>query len=66
MAAPAPATLRITDGCQGRAEATIVRSKAFQLTAEEARAAPDVVISMHSLFITLFILIVAHVLCVLL
>ncbi|XP_052620076.1 uncharacterized protein LOC128126364 [Lactuca sativa] len=41
--APAPATLQITDGRQGKAEAPVVRSRAFQLTAEEARAAPDVV-----------------------
>ena len=44
--APAPATLRITDGRQGKAEAPVVRSRAFQLTTEEARAAPDVVTGM--------------------
>ena len=44
----APATLRITDGRQGKAEAPVVRSRAFQLTTEEARAAPDVVTGMTS------------------
>ena len=44
--APAPATLRITDGRQGKAEAPVVRSQAFQLTTEEARVAPDVVTGM--------------------
>ncbi|XP_052622888.1 uncharacterized protein LOC111885268 [Lactuca sativa] len=41
--APAPATLRITDGRQGRAETLVAKSRTFQLTTEEARAAPDVV-----------------------
>ena len=31
---------------QGKAEAPVVRSRAFQLTTEEARAAPDVVTGM--------------------
>ena len=44
--ASAPATMRITDGRQGKAEAPVVRSRAFQLTAEEACAAPDVVTGM--------------------
>ena len=44
--APAPSTLQITDGRQGKAEALVVRSRAFQLTTEEARAAPDVVTGM--------------------
>ena len=44
--APAPATLRITDGRQGKAEAPVVRSQAFQLTTEEARVEPDVVTGM--------------------
>ncbi|KAL7608806.1 hypothetical protein Lser_V15G12358 [Lactuca serriola] len=43
VAAPDPATLRITDGHQGRVEAPTARSRAFQLTAEDAREAPDVV-----------------------
>ena len=46
--APAPATLRITDGRQAKAEAPVVRRRAFQLTTEEARAAPDVVTGMTS------------------
>ena len=44
--APDPVTLRITDGWQGKAEAPVVRSRAFQLTTEEARAAHDVVTGM--------------------
>ena len=56
MSAPAPATLRITDGCQGWAYALVAKSRAFQLTAEEARAAPDVVKGMYLLLISLFIL----------
>ena len=44
--APTPATLRITDGRQGKAEAPVVRSRAFQLTTEEACTTPDVVTGM--------------------
>ena len=58
---PAPATLRITDGRQGQAEAPMVKSKAFQLIVEEARAALDVGTSMYLLLISLFIFIVAYV-----
>ena len=61
--APAPATLRITDGRQGQADASVAKSRAFQLTAEEARAAPDVATSMYLLLISLLILIIAYVLC---
>ncbi|XP_023747608.1 uncharacterized protein LOC111895775 [Lactuca sativa] len=43
MVAPAPTTLRITNGHQGKAEAPVVKSRAFQLTIDEARAAPNVV-----------------------
>ncbi|XP_023731847.1 uncharacterized protein LOC111879616 [Lactuca sativa] len=39
-----PATLRITDGRQCRAEAPVMKSRAFQLTTKEARATPDVFI----------------------
>lgn len=38
--APAPATLRITDGSRGRAESLRARCRAFYLMVEEARAAP--------------------------
>jgi hypothetical protein len=42
--APAPTTLRITDGAKGKApEASRSRGRAFQLTAEEAKNATDVV-----------------------
>ena len=55
--APAPTALWIMDGRQGKAEAPVVRSRAFQLTTEEARAAPDVVtgmiLSLYSYFMML-------------
>lgn len=51
-----PVTLTITDGCQGQAEAPVVRSRAFQLTAEEDRAAPYVVTNMYLLLISLIVL----------
>lgn len=57
VASPAPATLRITDGHQGNENALVMRRKAFQLTAEEARASPDVVISMCPSFILFIALI---------
>lgn len=53
--APTPATLRIIDGHQGRAEAPMVKGRAFQLMAEEAKEALDIVVgtflvnSMHAL-----------------
>lgn len=47
MRAPASATLRITDGHKGKTKTLVVRSRAFQLTVEEARATPYVVISMY-------------------
>ncbi|XP_023757688.2 uncharacterized protein LOC111906194 [Lactuca sativa] len=56
VAAPAPATVRINDS--QRVDAPAVKRRAFQLTTEEARAAPDVVVgtflvngmSVHVLF----------------
>ena len=46
VAAPTPATMRITDGHPTKVDAPTVQSRAFQLTTEEARAAPDVVAGM--------------------
>ncbi|KAJ9548231.1 hypothetical protein OSB04_020774 [Centaurea solstitialis] len=44
VVAPAPATLRITDGSSGKKSVpATTRGRAFQMTAEEAQAAPDVV-----------------------
>ncbi|KAI3505957.1 hypothetical protein L1887_28299 [Cichorium endivia] len=40
---PAPTTLRITDGRQGKGEAPKTKGRAFVMTAEEAQDAPDVV-----------------------
>ena len=57
--APAPTTLRIRDGSQGRAERSKAWGRAFQLTAEEARTSPDVVAGM---FLSLILLII-FVLC---
>ena len=39
------------DGCRGRTKPPRVRGHAFQLTAEDAREAPDVVTSMFSFMI---------------
>ena len=47
--APTPATLRITEGRQGKSDAPMVRSRAFQLTSKEVRASPDVVTVMFLL-----------------
>ena len=44
--AATPATLRITDGRSDKKEPPKAQGRAFQLTAEEARAAPDVVAGM--------------------
>lgn len=44
---PVVAKLRINDGHQGQAEAPFMKSLAFQLTAKEARVAPDVVTGMY-------------------
>ena len=46
MQAASPATLRNTDGIPVRAEPPKAQGRAFQLTAEEARAVPDVVAGM--------------------
>lgn len=51
VSTPATLTFRITDDRQGKAEAPVVRSRAFQLTDEEARATPNVVTSMCLLLI---------------
>ena len=45
--APVSATLPITDDRQGKAESSNAKGRAYQLTDEEARAAPDVVIIMY-------------------
>lgn len=52
---PTLATLRTTDGSQGRADPPRARVRAFQLTAEEARATPNVVSGM---FLSLILLII--------
>ena len=41
--APAPTTLRITDGKQGRAPVQKAKTIAYQMTAEEAAEAPRVI-----------------------
>ena len=56
VSAPAPATLRITDGRQGRSNVHVVKSKAFQLSAKEARATLDVVKGMYLLLTSLYLL----------
>ena len=47
MSAPVPTTLRIADGRQGGVETPVAKSRAFQMTTEEARATPDVVTGMY-------------------
>lgn len=48
--------LRVTDGCEVRAEAPVVRSLAFQLHAKEARVPSGVVANMyHICFLYAFI-----------
>lgn len=52
------ATLRITDDHQGKVELPVGRSRAFQLTAEEAHVVSDMVTSMYlhpTLFYYLFV-----------
>ena len=44
VVAPVSTTMRITNGCHAKADATAVKSRAFQLTTEEARPAPDIVV----------------------
>lgn len=41
--------VRIIDGRQGKAEAPVFRSRAFQLMVEEARVTPDVVTGTYHL-----------------
>lgn len=52
---PTPATLRITDGQQGRANSPSARCYTFQLTTKEGRAAKDVVTSIFPFIIFSFI-----------
>ena len=47
--------MRITDGRPVRAEPPKAQGRAFQLTSEEARAAPDVVAGMFLSFISFII-----------
>lgn len=57
VVAPALVTLRITNDLLGKAEAYVVRSRAFHMTTEEACAAPNVVEGMYLLIIPLFVMI---------
>ena len=51
------ATVRIGDGRPVKVEPPKVQGCAFQLTAEEAKAAPDVVAGMFLFFISVFIVV---------
>lgn len=42
MRAPTPTMMRITDGCEVKEDDSVVKSRAFHLMVEEARAALDV------------------------
>ena len=55
--APAPTTLRIPDGRPVKTELPKAQGRAFQLTAEEVRAAPDVVAGMFLSFISFIIIV---------
>ena len=57
MVAPAPAMMRITDCRPAKADAPAVKSHTFQLTTEEARAAPDVVAGTYLFFSDLCLLV---------
>ena len=61
MVEPTLATLRITDGHQGKAETPMVKRKAFQLTTGEARPAPDVVTVIYFIMSFIAFLIYAYV-----
>lgn len=52
----APSTRWITDGHHGRADAPTAKSRAFLLTVEEVRVAPNVVTGMYLIHWFLFIL----------
>ena len=49
--APAPATLRLTDGGQGRAEPPKAPGRAYQLVTEEIRSALEVSAGMFFCFL---------------
>lgn len=49
----APGTLHIIDGRQGQVEAAKARGRVFQLTAEEARIAPNVVVRICLFYISI-------------
>ena len=55
MSTPAPTTLRIPDGRPVKVEPPKAQGRPFQLTAEEARVAPDVVDGMFLSFISFII-----------
>ena len=57
VVAPSLTTLQITDGHQGKDEVHVARSRAFQLTTEEACATLDVVTGMYLILIYLFMMI---------
>lgn len=53
---PAPATLRITDGHQGKDEAPKSQGRDFKLTTEEARAGPAVITGFYTfIFLSIYI-----------
>ena len=53
----APATVRIGDGRPVKMEPPKAQGRAFQLTAEEAKAAPDVVASMFLFSISVIVVV---------
>ena len=56
VSAPSPATLRIIDGRQGRADAPVAKIRAFQMSDKEVHATLDVVMVMYLFLIYLLLL----------
>lgn len=61
VVAPTPSTLRITNGWEGKATTPVVKSRAFQLTAKEARVTPYIVKGIFSICLCSFIDVYAYV-----
>ena len=55
--APTPATLRLTDGSQGRAEPPKAPWHAYQLVTEEIRSTPEVSAAMFFLLYLVYVMI---------
>lgn len=63
VAEPNLTNLRITDNWKGKSATLVVRSRASQLTTEEARVTPDMVIGMFSIYLRTSIIVITYVSC---